>query len=84
MMHRTEEKRKRVQIILNNPQKEFLEKTAKEEGVSLSALIRKIVEQYRKAQMEDRLREAARALYSEYESNKELTTFTALDGEEFV
>ena len=79
-----EEKTKRVQLILRETQKVYLESTAEKEGLSLSALVRKIVDQHQQAVKERELLVAARSLYAEYETDPEATIFTALDGDEFA
>jgi len=73
----------RMQVLLNETQKEFLDNSSSSKGISTSALLRDIVDQYRLKQRDLRLEEAANELYSEYKTNKELTAFTSLDGEEF-
>ena len=82
MMLEQNEKTKRVQILIGEYQKQFLDNIAARDGISFSALIRKIVEQYRAGLKEQQLFEAARSLYSEYESNAEMTDFSALDAED--
>ena len=73
----------RVQILLDSEQKRVLNKIAKREQQSFSELVRKMldaqIEQHRKAQ----LASAARALLADYETDEELTAFTAIDGEDF-
>ena len=73
----------RVQILLDSEQKRTLTKIAKREQQSFSELVRKMldaqIEQHRKAQ----LASAARALLADYETDEELTAFTAIDGEDF-
>ena len=73
----------RVQILLDPEQKRILKKIAKQEQQNFSELIRKMldeqIEQHRKAQ----LASAACALLADYETDEELTAFTALDGEDF-
>ena len=57
--------------------------TADAEGTNISALLRKLVDQYREAQQNARLEMAVRELKADYETNQELLVFTALDGEDF-
>lgn len=83
-MENGEEKSKRVQIILSEPQKRFLDEAAANEGVSVSALIRKIVDTYKRDMVERQLESAAKSLYKDYEIDEELTVFTALDEEDFA
>ncbi len=73
----------RVQVMLTESQKVFLDSSASLEGMSVSALLRELVDQYRLEQRDLRLKEAANELYSEYKTNNELTAFTSLDGEDF-
>lgn len=82
-MQDMKEKAKRVQIVLKQGQKDYLDQESANEGLSLSALLRRIVEEHRTRQMEQQLEMAASALASEYESNQELTSFAALDAEDF-
>lgn len=84
MLDITKVKSKRVQIILTEPQKQFLDEAAASEGVSVSALIRRIVDGYKNGMVEQKLVESARALYTAYENDEELTAFSALDGEDFA
>ena len=83
-MKKLKDKAQRVQIVLSEPQKEFLDATARAEGLSLSALVRQIVDEYKARQLDVELRNAANSLYAEYESDEELTTFNALDSEDFA
>ncbi len=83
-MLRTDTPKLRVQIMLEKPQKEFLNSEAETKGLSISALVRQIVEEYKANKFERKLEEAAKALSSEYESNEDLTAFTALDSEDFT
>ena len=84
MLENIKDKRKRVQIISTEPQKQFLDEAAAQQGVSVSALIRGIVDTYKNGLLEQALAESARSLYVSYENDKELTAFTSLDGEDFV
>lgn len=80
----TKPKHTRVQVLISEPQKKFLNQTAAKQGLSLSALVRNMVESYRRQLLERELQEAAKSLYSEYQANEELTAFSSLDGEDFV
>lgn len=84
MLEKAEDKSKRVQIILTEPQKIFLDAAAAKQGVSVSALIRNMVDSYKSGLLEQALAESARSLYSIYEKNEDLTAFTTLDGEDFA
>lgn len=83
-MINTENKLKRVQFLISETQKEFLDSVAKSEGLSFSALVREIFAEYQQQLAERKLAEAALALYDEYETNQELVAFTAIDGDDFV
>ena len=83
-MLEAKERTKRIQILITEGQKTFLDNLADSEGISLSALIREIVRQYQKDLEEQQLLKAAKSLLSEYEGNEELRAFTALDGEDFL
>ena len=73
----------RIQLLLDDSQKEFLDWAANNEGISVSALMRTIVDQYRRTVINSQLAKAAEDLYPEYLSDDELTVFTSLDGEDF-
>ncbi|MBT3190626.1 MAG: hypothetical protein HN736_01340 [Anaerolineae bacterium] len=79
-----EKKLKRIQFLIPENQKFFLDSVAQRENLSFSALVREIFAEYQKTIIEKELEEAALALYNEYETNDELTAFTALDGEDFL
>lgn len=83
MLH-TETKLKRIQFLIPESQKEFLDTVAESEGLSFSALVREIFAEYQQSLAEQELEEAARSLYGEYETNEELVAFTALDGDDFA
>jgi AmiR/NasT family two-component response regulator len=83
-MVEVKEKTKRIQILITEGQKKFLDNLANSEGISLSALIREIVHQYQKDLEEQQLLNAAKSLLSEYKDDEELRAFTALDGEDFL
>ncbi len=83
-MEKAEGKNKRVQIIISELQKEFLDQAAAVEGVSVSALVRRIVAAYQRDLKERQLTQAARALTTDYTRNEDLTAFSALDGEDFT
>lgn len=73
----------RIQLLISKEQKEYLDQQADLENLSVSALIRDMIDQYSKQLQKERLATAVELLYSEYESNDELTAFTTLDGEDF-
>ena len=79
-----EKKLKRIQFLIPENQKFFLDSVAQQENLSFSALVREIFAEYQKKMIEKELEEAARSLYAEYETNEELLAFTALDGDDFL
>ena len=72
----------RTQILLEPEQHRILTEIARREKRSLSDVIREMVDQQiaRRKQME--LTTAARALLADYQTDPELTAFSALDGED--
>jgi predicted CopG family antitoxin len=78
------EKKQRVNIMLNETQRVFLDRMAKERRTSISEIIRELVEDEKKKNQALKLMKAARTLEKEYRENEELTAFTALDGEEMT
>ena len=80
----TEGKLKRIQFLIPENQKEFLDAIAQSEGVSFSALVRDIFAEYQRKRLEQELAEAAHSLYDEYKTNEELVAFTSIDGDDFA
>ena len=78
------DKKKRFNIILDKSQYDFLESIKKERGISASEIIRELVNDLQKKEHQSALKSAALSLMDEYKTNKELTAFTALDGEKFL
>ena len=79
-----ENKLKRIQFLIPENQKTFLDSVAQQENLSFSALVREIFAEYQQKMIEKELEEAARSLYDEYETNEELLAFTTLDGDDFL
>ena len=79
-----EEKKARIQLVIGEEQKQYLTSSAKRENLSVSAFIRKLVDEHHQRHKELELEAAARELFAEYQSNEELTAFTALDGDEIL
>ena len=77
-------KLKRIQFLIPENQKFFLDTLAQRENKSFSALVREIFAEYQQKVTEKELMDAAHSLYDEYETNEELVAFTALDGDSFV
>ncbi len=73
----------RIQLLITNKQKNYLEQHAKLKKMSVSALMRNFIDENSRKLQEKRLEMAVDNLYSEYGSNDDLTAFTALDGEDF-
>ncbi len=80
----TKNKLKRVQILIPENQKEFLDSVAQSEDLSFSALVRIIFAQYQQNVLEQELAKTARSLYDEYETNQKLLAFTAIAGDDFA
>jgi predicted CopG family antitoxin len=76
------DKKQRINIMLDDTQRVFLDKVAKERKVSVSVIIRELDEKKKKQAL--KLMKAAQTLEKEYRENEELTAFTALDGEEIA
>jgi len=79
-----EEKKARIQLVIGEEQKQYLTSSAKRENLSVSAFIRKLVDEHHQRHKELELEAAARELFAEYQSNDELTAFTSLDGDEIL
>ena len=80
----TKNKFKRIQFLIPENQKKFLDTVAQQENKTFSALVREIFSEYQEKMIEEELMAAAQSLYDEYENNDELIAFTALDGVDFV
>lgn len=73
----------RVQILLDPEQKRILKKIAKQEKQNFSELVRKMLDEQIENHRRSKLAAAAKALLDDYKTDKELTAFTALDGDDF-
>jgi hypothetical protein len=73
----------RVQILLKPEQKQILNKIAKQENQNFSELVRKMLDEQIANHQKSTLAAAAHALLVDYKTDKELTAFTALDGDDF-
>ena len=73
----------RVQILLDPEQKRILNKIAKQEKRNFSDLVRKMLDEQIEMHQKTTLAAAAHALLDDYKTDKELTAFTALDGDDF-
>jgi len=77
-------KTRRLNILLSESLIECLSASAEDRGMSMSAFVREAVEKECERTREQILAEAAESLAALYESDGELTAFTALDGEDFA
>ena len=73
----------RTQILLKPEQHQILTQISRQEKRSLSSLVREMLQQQIEERRKQDLKAAAEALLSDYESDPELTVFTALDAEDF-
>ncbi len=73
----------RTQIIIKEEQRKALERIARQENRSISDLIREFLDEQLCLHKERQMTKAAKLLKQDYMNDKELTIFTALDGEEF-
>ncbi len=71
----------RTQLVLGETQRERLEKLARENGVSISALVREMIDRELARREESRLRSAAEKLRSEYINDRELNAFSSIEVE---
>ena len=73
----------RVQILLDPEQKQILQRIAKQEKRNFSELVRNMLDEQIENHRRSQLAAAAKALLVDYQTNKELTAFTAIDGDDF-
>ncbi|HLC34471.1 MAG TPA: ribbon-helix-helix protein, CopG family [Anaerolineales bacterium] len=76
-------KSRRLNILVSESLIESLTATAKSRGLTVSAVVRQAVESECRRSHEEALARVAEALAPLYKTDKELTAFQALDGEEF-
>ena len=77
-------KTERFNIFLSRYLKDQLTAAANQKGISRSAYIRSALEMAIQMEKESTLQKAVRELAPIYETDQDLTAFTALDGEEFI
>jgi len=77
-------KTRRMNVLMTEDLVECLSITAQSRGMTVSAFVRHAVERECQRSREDSIAAAAEALAPLYESDKELTAFSALDGEDFA
>ncbi len=73
----------RTQIMLEPEQHQTLSEIARRENRSLAEVIREMVDEGITLYRRQQLAQAAEALLADYQTDPELTAFTALDGEDF-
>jgi hypothetical protein len=74
----------RTQIMLEPNQRQQLTAIAHEENRSVSDLVRRLVDAEIRAHKRRILQAAVDKMANAYATDKELTAFTALDGEDFI
>ena len=72
----------RTQVLLEPCQHDQLDKIAKREHRSLSDVVREMLDAQLAERKRSEMASAARALLADYERDRELTAFIALDGED--
>lgn len=73
----------RVQIILERKQREEIARIAREEKRSISEVTRELLKLALRERRRWQMEQAAQILRQDYQSDPELTAFTALDGEDW-
>ncbi len=76
------DQKQRVNIVLNESQRKYLQRIKAERGLSASEFIRELIDEKKRAEQKDRIARAVDALAVEYSQNDELTAFTSLDSED--
>ncbi|HAF62433.1 MAG TPA: hypothetical protein DCK95_08915 [Anaerolineaceae bacterium] len=79
-----ERKNARFNITITESQKHYVEKEAKKMGTSPSGFLRELIEEHQEKSKDEQLKKAAELLAEDYRNDKELTTFTAIDGDPFL
>ncbi len=73
----------RTQVLLEPEHHRALIEIAQRENTSVSEVLRRMIDEQLRLRRKQALAQAAEALRADYESDQELTAFTALDGEDF-
>ena len=73
----------RAQIVLEKEQHEALVQIAQEEGRSLSAVVREMINRGLRYRQRKQILKAVQELEGDYRTDAELTEFSALDSEDF-
>lgn len=74
----------RTQVLLEPQQYEQLVALAQAEGISLSALLRRMVSQALEARRQQEMSRAAEKLMGDYYSDGEMVGYSSLDGDPFI
>lgn len=74
----------RTQILLEKSQHQLLTIIAEEEKRSLSDIVREMIERELRYRQRRQMALAARELQADYDTNPNLTEFTALDADDFL
>ena len=74
----------RTQLLLEKSQHEMLSKIAREESRSLSEIVREMIGRELRYRQRRQMMLAAQELQADYNTDPELTAFSALDGDEFL
>jgi hypothetical protein len=74
----------RTQILHEKTQHETLAQIAREESRSLSEIVREMIDRQLQYRQRHQMMLAARELQGDYNTNPDLTDFTALDGDDFL
>jgi predicted DNA-binding ribbon-helix-helix protein len=74
----------RTNIYLEERQHEEIEELARREDRKVSELIREILDEGIRVRKRQQWARAAELMANDYANDKELTVFTALDGEDFL
>ena len=80
----TDTQNSRITITIPKHINEELNSSKKELGYSKTEIIKMAIENFLKERKKEKLKKAVAIMENEYKNNKELTEFTALDGEDFL
>ena len=72
----------RTQILLQPDQHRLLSEIARQEGRSLSEVVRQMIDREMAERSRQAMAAAAEALRTDYQTNPELTAFQSLDGDD--
>jgi macrodomain Ter protein organizer (MatP/YcbG family) len=79
-----EPRMQRTQILLDPIQYKQISELARKEGQSMSSIVRQMLDEALREQKRRNMEKAAEIMAHAYENDKELTAFSALDGEDFI